>query len=85
MLTGFHAADLARRGHADAARRYLRAVHSGNRLEMDGEAWSFPEFVHGRDRTAGGTRRQGWSAAAAVIAHEALQGRTVFGVQDADA
>jgi len=45
----------------------------------------FPEFVHGRDRTAGGTRRQGWSAAAAVIAHEALRGRTVFGVHDADA
>lgn len=84
MLTGFHAADLARRGHADAARRFLRAVHAGNQLEMDGEPWAFPEFVHGRDRTPGGTRRQGWSAAAAVIAHEALQGRTVFGVHNAD-
>ena len=85
MLTGFHAADLARRGHADAARRYLLAVHTGNRLEMDGEPWSFPEFVHGRDLTAGGTRRQGWSAAAAVIAHEALRGRTIFAAHDAAA
>lgn len=84
MLTGFHAADLARRGHLGPARRYLRAVHAGNRLAMDGETWSFPEFVHGRDHTAGGTRRQGWSAAAAVIAHEALQGREVFQVRDRD-
>jgi len=84
MLTGFHAADLARRGCTDAARRFLRAVHAGNQMEMEDEPWAFPEFVHGRDRTAGGTRRQGWSAAAAVIAHEALQGRKVFGVHNAD-
>ncbi|MFO8152134.1 amylo-alpha-1,6-glucosidase [Thioalkalivibrio sp.] len=83
MLTGFHAADLALRGRGQAARRYLHAVHAGNRLAMDGEDWSFPEFVHGRDRTPGGTRRQGWSAAAAVIAGAALEGREVFGIDHA--
>ena len=83
MLTGFHAADLALRGHTEAARRYLHAVHIGNRLGMDGEEWSFPEFVHGRDKTPGGTRRQGWSAAGALIAGAALEGGDVFGVHDA--
>ena len=78
MLTGFYVADLAKRGRQDEARRYLSAVHRGNRLEMDGEAWSFPEYIHGRDLTPGGTRHQGWSAAGAIIGHHALAGDRAF-------
>jgi hypothetical protein len=78
MITGFYVADLARRGCVDEARTFLDGIHRANALPMDGEPWSFPEFVHGRNLTAGGTRHQGWSAAAAVMGHHALQGDRVF-------
>lgn len=78
MVTGFYVADLARRGSMDLARTYLEGIHRANALEMDGEPWGFPEYVHGEKRTAGGTRHQGWSAAAAVIGHHALKGEPVL-------
>ena len=74
MVTGFYIADLAARGRREAAQRFLAGIHRANALEMDGKPWSFPEYVHGRKFTAGGTHYQGWSAAAAVIGHHALQG-----------
>ncbi|NIR31876.1 MAG: glycogen debranching protein [Gammaproteobacteria bacterium] len=75
MITGFYVADLAARGHHELAGRYLDNIHAGNALEMDGEPWSFPEFVQGKTFEAGGTRHQGWSAAAAVMGRQALEGR----------
>jgi hypothetical protein len=78
MLTGFYVADLARRGRRKKARLFLDAIHRANAMPMEGEPWSFPEFVHGRDHTAGGTRHQGWSAAAAVIGHHAIRGEPLF-------
>jgi glycogen debranching enzyme len=78
MITGFYVADLAQRGKQARARDFLNGIHRANALEMDGEPWSFPEYVHGRTHIAEGTRHQGWSAAAAVIGHHALQGRAVF-------
>jgi hypothetical protein len=78
MVTGFYVADLARRQRFEEARRYLHGIHRANALVMDSEAWAFPEYVHGRQFTPGGTRHQGWSAAAAVIGHHALQGRGPF-------
>lgn len=80
MITGFYVADLAKRGRKEQARAFLDGIHWANALKMEGHAWSFPEFVHGRKYTAGGTRYQGWSAAAAVIGHHALQGSGVFRV-----
>ncbi|MGD2109103.1 MAG: glycoside hydrolase 100 family protein [Phycisphaerae bacterium] len=80
MITGFYAADLAQRGDMEAARACLLGIHEANALPMEGKPWSFPEFVHGSEYTPGGTRHQGWSAAAAVIADAALSGRTVFRV-----
>ncbi len=78
MITGFYVADLAKRGETDKARSYLRAVHKANALEMEGEEWSFPEYVHGQELTPGGTRWQGWSAAGAIIGHYALEGKYLF-------
>ena len=74
MVTAFYVADLAKRGRLDAARRYVQGIDAANALHMDGEKWSFPEYVHGAQFTAGGTRHQGWSAAAAVIGHQAVGG-----------
>ena len=84
MVTGFYVADLAKRGKRELAQRYLEGIHRANALEMDGEPWSFPEYVHGRRFTAGGTRQQGWSAAAAIIGHHALQGKPLFRETDRD-
>ena len=82
MLSGFYVADLAGRGKEEEARRYLEGIHKANALEMEGEAWGFPEFIHGRDYSAGGTRHQGWSAAGALIGHYALEGKEVFRINE---
>ncbi len=84
MVTGFYVADLAARGRYEEAQRYLAGIHRANALPMDGEAWSFPEYVHGQRFTAGGTRNQGWSAAAAVIGHHALEGTPLLRGDDND-
>ena len=78
LVTGFYVADLARRGKLDLAQAHLQAVHNANCLEMDGHPWAFPEYVHGKKLTPGGTSHMGWSAAAAVIAQQYLQGRRLF-------
>lgn len=78
MVTGFYVADLAQRQRTEAAHKYLQAIHNANALAMDGEQWAFPEYVHGKRFTPGGTRHQGWSAAAAIIGQQAINGQQVF-------
>lgn len=85
LITGFYVADLAARGGEDQARRFLHGIHQANALEMEGEPWGFPEFVHGTQFTPGGTRHQGWSAAAAIIGHHALQGQPALRIGAAPA
>jgi hypothetical protein len=83
MLSGFYTADLARRGQIREATRQLESVHRANALVMEGEPWGFPEYVNGQSLTPGGTRRQGWSAAAAIIGQQTLAGDRLFRI-DAD-
>lgn len=78
LVTGFYAASLAKRGQRELSRQYCDGIHAANRLEMDGRKWSFPEYLHGKKHTPGGTRRMGWTAAAAVIAEQALRGNHLF-------
>lgn len=82
MVTGFYVADLAQRGCRQEAEAFLQAIHRANALSMEGQAWSFPEFIHGETGAPGGTRQQGWSAAAAVIGHHALRGQQLFRIAD---
>lgn len=82
MITGFYVADLARRGKKDAARRYLKGVHTANAAEMNSKDWSFPEYVNGKNFSPGGTRGQCWSAAGAIIGHQSLNGKKVFRIND---
>jgi len=84
MITGFYVTDLFARGHTVKARQYLDGIHQANALEMDGAPWAFPEYVHGRKFTAGGNRCQGWSAAAAVMAHHALDGQPLIRINGND-
>jgi glycogen debranching enzyme len=82
MVTGFYVCDLARRGREREARRFLEAVHRANALPMDDEPWGFAEYIHGKDLTPRGTRQQGWSAAAAVMAQRAVEGRRLLRISD---
>jgi len=85
MVTGFYVVDLVKRGHRDQAWRFLQGIHRANALPMNGEPWSFPEYVHGRELTAKGTQYQAWSAAAAVMGHTALEGQPLFRQDQGDA
>ncbi len=78
LVTAFYAASLAKRGKSDLAERYVEGIHAANRLEKDGRAWSFPEYLHGQTHTPAGTSPMGWSAAAAVIAEQAVRGKLLF-------
>lgn len=72
LITGFYVAALASRGEHRRAERFAEGVHRANASAQEGEEWSFPEYLHGRDYTPGGTTHQGWSAAAAIIAEKTL-------------
>lgn len=78
MVTGFYVADLTARGKKELAERYLSGIYKANSREMDGESWSFPEFLHGKKHTPGGTPGLAWNAATAIIAREALRGNFLF-------
>lgn len=78
LVTGFYVADLAARGREDLARRYLQGIHRANRAEYEGQPWSFPEYLHGQTFAPGGTSPMSWSAAAAIIGHQALEGKQLF-------
>jgi hypothetical protein len=82
MITGFYVADLAGRNKKDAARSYLEGVHTANAAEMNSEDWGFPEYINGKNFTPGGTRSQCWSAAGAIIGHQALNGQKLFRIND---
>ena len=80
MLTGFYVADLAKRNKPDLAGKYLDGINAANALVYAEQPWSFPEYVHGKKFTPGGTVMQGWSAAATLIGHHCLQGKSLFRV-----
>jgi glycogen debranching enzyme len=75
MITGFYVAELARRGARRQAEEYLAAIHHANKLDAAGDGWGFYEYINGSTFKPGGTRRQVWSASAAVMGHFALRGR----------
>ncbi len=82
MITGFYVADLSRRNRKDAARSYLEGIHEANASEMNLKGWSFPEYINGKNFCPEGTRNQCWSAAGAIIGHQALNGKPVFRIKD---
>jgi hypothetical protein len=51
---------------------------------MEEQLWSFPEYINGRDFSAGGTRNPCWSASAALMGHYALKGKEVFTIHEDD-
>jgi hypothetical protein len=78
MVNGFYVADLAKRGCDDAAARLLGAIHKANALSSDGKNWGFPEYINGKSFKPGGATHMGWSAAATIIGHHALEGKGIM-------
>ncbi|MFA6259278.1 MAG: glycoside hydrolase 100 family protein [Candidatus Peribacteraceae bacterium] len=76
FVTGFYVVDLARRGKTTLARAYADAIHRANALDVEGDGWGFYEYLHGKQYTPGGIRHQGWSAAAAIMGHYAIEEHT---------
>ncbi len=78
MITGFYVVDLVKRGKHEEAKTFFNGIHIANSKEMNESSWSFPEYLHGKTYTAEGTQYQGWSAAAAIIGQQALNGHPIF-------
>lgn len=78
MITGFYVYDLYQRGLHERAEIYSDAINHANSLEYHDIKPSFPEYLHGKTLKPGGTSEQGWSAAACIISHHALQGKRLF-------
>ncbi len=80
LISGFYIADMVQNGELEKARLFQTDLHRANRMSMNNEPWSFPEFIHGKNFTPGGNRHQGWSASAALMGHYAIQGKKVFNI-----
>ncbi len=79
MVTGFYAASLAQRNKMKAAKAYCRGIHEANRKSDDKEKEKgFPEFLHGKRFTPGGTQSMAWSAAAAILSEHYIAGKRLF-------
>lgn len=80
LISGFYIADMVENGELEKARLFQIDLHRANRMSMNNEPWSFPEFIHGKNFTPGGNQHQGWSASAALMGHYAIQGKKVFNI-----
>jgi glycogen debranching enzyme len=82
MVTGFYACELSRRGRKAEAQRFVEGINRANAMPMDDEPWGFAEYIHGSELKPSGTKHQGWSAAAAVMGQRAIEGHSVFRIDD---
>ncbi|MBD3671024.1 MAG: glycogen debranching protein [Gammaproteobacteria bacterium] len=82
MLTGFYVSDLCNRGQTQTARAYSQGINTANAMPYKDHEYGFAEFIHGQDYTPGGTAEQGWSAAATIIAHQSLEGKRLFRINE---
>ncbi len=74
MVTGFYVMDLAKRGKKKLAEKYLEGINEANKKsQQKGGKWDFHEFLHGKNFQPMGMRKQGWSAAAAVLGYHAVK------------
>ncbi|HET8843362.1 MAG TPA: glycoside hydrolase 100 family protein [Ktedonobacteraceae bacterium] len=72
MLTGLYAVGLTRYGSLPRVWHLLSALTTANAQGRDGSIWDFAEYHHGQTYEPMGTRHTAWSAAATILAHQAL-------------
>lgn len=73
VLSGLYAVGLARHGLQHRAQHLLQAINEANALGSAGTQWEFAEYHHTLTYQPLGTKYMAWSAAAGVLAHQALR------------
>jgi GH15 family glucan-1,4-alpha-glucosidase len=74
VLTGLYVVGLMRHGQRERAGHLLAAINAANALGREKGEWDFPEYLHGQTHVPMGTKHLAWSAAAGVLAHQAVNG-----------
>jgi len=72
MVTGLYAVGLTRHNKRERAEELLTGIHAANAQGREGQQWEFAEYHHGQTHEPLGTQDVAWSAAAGVLAHQAL-------------
>jgi hypothetical protein len=72
MLTGLEAIGLVRLGAWERARHLLTAINTANAQGSENSQWEFAEYHHGQTHLPMGTKHLAWSAAAGVLAYQAV-------------
>jgi Alkaline and neutral invertase len=72
VLTGLYAVGLAWNGQQERGKHLLAAINTANAREGEKGQWGFAEYHHGQTHEPQGTNYLAWSAAAGVLAHEAV-------------
>ncbi len=72
VLTGLYAIGLARHGRQERAKHLLAAINEANARGGDNEQWWFAEYHHGQVHEPLGSKYLAWSAAAGVLAYQAV-------------
>jgi hypothetical protein len=72
MLTGLEVMGLVRHGAWDRARHLLTAINAANAQGSENSQWEFAEYHHAQTHLPRGTKYVAWSAAAGVLAHQAV-------------
>lgn len=72
MLTGLYIVGLVQHQQKERALHLLEALNAANAQGRDGRRWEFAEYHHGQMHAPMGTHDQAWSAAAGVLAHQAV-------------
>lgn len=73
VVTGFYVLGLAHCGMRERAEQMLYAINEANARGRDGQQWEFAEYHHAQTHMPMGTSHMAWSAAAGILAHQALQ------------
>lgn len=72
VLTGLYTVGLVRHNQIEQASKLLAAINSANAQGSESADWEFSEYLHGQTHIAMGTKHMAWSAAAGVLAHQAV-------------
>jgi hypothetical protein len=72
MVTGIYTLGLMQQGQKERALQLLQAINEANRQGREGRQWEFAEYHSGQIHQPEGTSHLAWSAAAGVLAHQAV-------------
>ena len=77
MLTGLYTVGLVQHQQKERATQLLSSLNAANAQGREGRQWEFAEYHHGQTHAPMGTCYQAWSAAAGVLAHQAVCNDTI--------